>query len=59
MVDDKKIALTPVYQIATLTQDEQHYRHFCRMLAEMDYGKGRNTPRLYATLFLLTANESI
>lgn len=23
VVDDKKIALTPAYQIATLTQDEQ------------------------------------
>ena len=25
----------------------------------MGYGKGRNTPRFYAALFLLTANESI
>ena len=40
-------------------EDEQHYRRFGRMLAEMGYGKGRNTPRFYAALFLLTANESI
>lgn len=40
-------------------EDEQHYRRFARMLAEMGYGKGRNTPRFYAALFLLTASDSI
>ena len=52
MVDDKKIALTPAYQIATLTQDEQ------RLLVDTidsEVKSVRAPCRLMASYFILMA----
>ena len=50
------LAFVDTYGCQQNEADSERLRGY---LAEMGYGKGRNTPRFYAALFLLTANESI